>query len=166
LAAQVERLLFDTYATEHSATISGTEILYFVRDMERSKRDPLYDEPVHIVWIGPYKLKGSFDKPEPIRETIEQGQRAEWDAIITFPRSIVEAAGMRVPLVGDVVQVWDIPFFNEEGVDHAPVPGRKFAFDVENVDSDGHVNNEAAFVNFRLTVKRRTEFTPERRIAP
>ena len=62
--------------------------------------------------------------------------------------------------------MWKIPFYAELGTDNANVPRAGFYFDVETAHSDGIAAMAPIFVGFECTLKRRSEFTPERRVLP
>lgn len=158
-----ELQMFDSIAQEH-VKAHGTEILYWRQDLDRSQRDPLYDEPVDRSFRGPYKVYGFVEYAAGQPETTEQGMRVTWAGTVWIPRVEFEQSGAGSPLEGDVLQYWNVPWFGEHGVNSEEVPGRGYYFDVVNADDDGHVFDSAAFVGFKLEVRRRTEFTPERRL--
>lgn len=158
-----ELFVFDSIANEH-VEAHGTEIKYWRQDLDRSLRDPLYDEPVDRCFRGPFQMFGFVEYPPGVPEMTENGMRVTWATSVWIPRVQFESAGAGSPLEGDVLQFWDLPFFGEHGVNAEEVPGRGYYFDVVNADDDGHVFDSAAFVGFKLEVRRRTEFTPERRL--
>ena len=163
--AQEERPLFDSYSAEQ-VNRSGTEIEYYTRSIAKSLRDPLYDEPTATAYVGPYSLKALFERPDSLPGNQEQGFRTEWNGEMWLPRSSVELAGMKPPQEGDIVRAWNIPYFNAEAVDRLDLPNRGFYFDVEKVDEDGFIFDTFNFVGWKFELKRRTQFTPERRLIP
>jgi hypothetical protein len=145
--------------------------------------DPLYDEPTndpmyqddripgtpgdewpHDVvlrdeeaweFIGPYLMDAAiefqqFDNRNP--SVREEGKDVEWDALVSISRNewerVMEAAGVegRIPKEGDVVflqNVW---------------------WDIVKAGTQGNIIDTVTHVGFRLEVKKRTKFTPERKI--
>lgn len=165
-AAMFERGLYDTYSREQSAIIAGGEADLYVRDRGRSLKDPLYGEPTRAVWVGPYRLKVYLQNPIPMPMTVPQGFRNEWNGEIWVPRTEIELKGVRPPDNGDVLQMWKIPFYDALAVDYANSPKAGFYFDVESVHADAIAAMAPIFLGFKLTLKRRSEFTPERRVLP
>lgn len=162
---ECEHDLFDSIAQEH-VDILGTDIDLYLHDIEKSKRDPLYDEPVQRVYLGPYRIKGYVSWPDSVPEARMEGLRSTFGAEAWIARKTLEDAGLKqVPGESDVMRIWRTPFFNEMAVDFdSQSPGAGYYFDIVDVDDDGHLFDSATFVGFKFTIKRRTEFTPERRI--
>lgn len=158
-----ERFLFDLWAQEHTH-ILGTTIEFWSLDIPNSKRDPVYDEPIERKWLGPFKMKGWLEWPPGTPEAREEGFRTTYQASIWLARKEFEDANSPTPNEGDVIRVWNTPFYQDFSVDQENVPGRGYYFDVTNVDDDGHVFDQSTFVGFRCDIQRRTEFTPERRL--
>lgn len=158
-----ESFLFDMWAQEHTH-ISGVEIEFWSFDEKKSKRDALYDEPIKRGWKGPFKLKGYIEWPDSTPEARVEGLRTTWSASAWITRKDFEDAEAPPPSEGDVIRVWNIPFFQSFGVDDEEVPGRGYFFDILNVNDDGHLWDQANFVGYSFTFARRTEFTPERRL--
>lgn len=160
-----ELCVFDTWA-EEKMEAHGTPVKYYHQDIEGSERDPLYDEPVDREFRGPFLLKGFVEYPPGVPEMTENGMRVTWTGIVYFARATLEAKGLPTPLEGDILQFWDeVLFFREHGVNGEDVPGAGYYFDVVNVDDDGHIFDSAAFTHLKMEIRRRTEFTPERRLA-
>lgn len=159
--------LFACWNQEHTEAL-GTPLDYWPQDIVRSTVDPLYSEPEVRVWSGPFRFKAFMGWPEQTFETREEGARTLWDAMVYIPRLSVEESNMPgFPREGDVVRVWQIPFYDQYGLGvdaDLDIPGSGYYFDVIGVDEDGHALDNADFTRFRLQVKRRTEFTPERRV--
>jgi hypothetical protein len=158
-----EVCLFDHFAEEH-LNIYGTPIEYYHQDIANSVRDRLYDEPIDRAWLGPYKLKAYVEYIAAQPEAREYGTRITWNGTIWISRKSLETIGAPAPLEGDIIRYWSNKFFKEHSVNGEEVPGAGYYFDVINSDDDGHVFDSAAFTGFKLTVSRRTEYTPERRL--
>lgn len=156
---------FDHFAVERTEA-TGTNLDYWHQDIEGSVRDPLYDEPIDRKWKGPFKIVGYVEYAPGQPEMREEGMRVTWTGTIWMARKAIEDAGAPAPLEGDVIRYWPIPFFAEHGVnsEKSAVRTAGYFFDVVNCDDDGHIGGAAAFVGFKLEVRRRTEFTPERRL--
>lgn len=159
-----EHDLFNSIAQEHSG-IAGTEIDFFSHNIGKATRDPLYDEPLKRVYEGPFRVKGYIAWPDTTPEVRMEGWRTVVNAEAWIARKEIEDQHCPVPSETDVLRIWKIPFFDKEwSVDSDNVPNSGYFFDVLNVNDDGHLFDSAQFVGFRLTLKRRSEFTPERRI--
>jgi hypothetical protein len=161
-----ERFLFDSVASEVT-NIAGTALEYFALDKEKTKRDALYDEPTQYVWRGPYKLKAFVTWPDGVPEAREEGMKTNFEnSTAWLSRLDVESIRMPYPAPGDIVKFWSVPFFRSVSVGGLAVPNAGYYFDVLDADDDGHIFDQASFVGFKLELKRRTEFTPERKIFP
>lgn len=160
-----EQALFDSYAQEH-VKFASTPIDFYSQDVDGSARDPLYDEPIERLWHGPFKLHGYVEFPNLAAEAREEGLKKDWDGIIWISRLEFEESRAPYPKEGDAVRYWKIPFFDADATLHEQVPGGGWYYDVVLTDDDGHLFDNPQFVGFKLTVKRATEFTPERRISP
>lgn len=161
-----ERQLFDCFAQELNK-IAGTQVDYFSIDLNRSKRDALYDEPTQYVFRGPFRISGYVQWPEDIPEAREEGLRITWEAEAWIARKEFEDAGAPPPSEGDVLKFWSIPYFDKNAATGGEnVPGSGFYFDVIDAEDDGHMFDTASFVGYKIKFKRRTEFTPERRLTP
>jgi len=155
--------MFDHFAQEH-VEASGTEILFWHQNLEESLRDPLYDEPIDREWDGPYKLKAWVEYLAGSPQMTENGMTVRWQGNIWIARKSLEDANIPAPLEGDVIKYWDNKFFVEHGVNAEEGVEGGYYFDIINVDDDGHVHDSDHFVGLTITVMRRTEFTPERRL--
>lgn len=95
-----------------------------------------------------------------------EGGRTTFGAEVWIARKSIEDIRAPQPNESDVLRIWNTPFFNEWAVDNAPSgqPNTGYFFDIIDVDDDGHLFDSPTFVGFKLSIKRRTEFTPERRI--
>lgn len=159
-----EQSIFDCWAAEHTG-IAGVNIEYFHFNLDASTRDPLYDEAIERVFDGSYNFKAFVEYPEAEPEATEQGFHVKWDATIWIPRANIESVGAPTPAEGDVIRVWNTPFYNKYGVAEQDIPGAGYFFSLTKVDEDGHLFDQAGFVGFKCTMKRNTEYTPERRMA-
>ena len=155
--------LHDCWAKEY-ADVNGTPIEWFVLDMQKSPRDDIYDEVLHR-YAGPFKFKGVIEKPTRSAIPDETGISAFFDTKVWIARKCVEDECMGVPKIGDIVQLWDLPFYadwaslNSKGVRNAA-----YAFDVVDVQEDGHPFDGPFFVGFDVSLQRNTKFSPERKI--
>jgi hypothetical protein len=162
---ECEHDLFDSIAQEH-VRILGTDVDYWSHEIEKAKRDPLYDEPVKRVFKGPFRIKGYVSWPDSVPEARMEGLRSTFNAEAWIARKELEDAGVKAPpSESDVLRIWKTPFFDQNSVNlDSKLTGGGYYFDIIDVDDDGHLFDSSTFVGFKLTLKRRTEFTPERRI--
>lgn len=158
-----EHDLFDSIAQEH-VRIAGTDIDYYSHRVKDSTRDALYDEPTERAYSGPFRLKGYLVWPDLTPDISEKGWRSVANAECWIARKEIEDLHCPAPSETDVLRIWNTPFFNQWAVDGEDVPGAGYYFDVLNVNDDGHLFDSPQFVGFKMIIKRRTEFTPERRI--
>jgi len=164
-----ERLLFDSVA-EETTNIPGVEVEFYSQQVGRATRDPLYDEPIERVWKGPYKITVYVAWPTQTPEAREEGLLKSFDGTAWGPRITFEKANAPYPKEGDVIRFWKLPYFDKVSVlddihDHN-TPRAGLYFDVTMADDDGHLFDTEAFVGFKMTLRRSTEFTAERRITP
>lgn len=159
--------MFACWAAEHTAA-AGTEVDYWWQDLLNSTLDPVYNEPEARLWQGPFRLKAFVTRPEPQFEVREQGSRAVWPGTLWVARLEIEESEMPgLPKEGDVVRFWDLPFYDNYSLGSdldRNIPGAGYYFDVINAMEDGHFRDSPDFVGFQFSLKRRTEFTPERRV--
>lgn len=155
--------MFDHFAQEH-VNASGTDIMFWHQNLEESLRDPLYDEPIDREWSGPYRLKAWVEYIPGAPQMQEEGMTVRWQGSLWIARKTLEDGGIPAPLEGDVIKFWDNKFFTEHGVNAEEGVHGGYFFDVINVDDDGHVHDSGHFVGLTVTILRRTEFTPERRL--
>jgi hypothetical protein len=158
-----EGAVFDHFAQEQVKAV-GTELSYWHQDLEGSKRDPLYDEPIQRKWAGPYKISGFVEYMEGQPQMREEGAVVRWEGRIWIARKELEDNNAPAPTEGDIIQYWDDRFFTSFSVNDAEVPKAGYYFDVIKASDDGHVGDTSHFVGFSIQVLRRTEFTPERRL--
>jgi len=144
----------------------GTTVDYWSQDLIETTLDPLYNEPSERVWAGPYRFKVWVEFPSQSYEVREEGNAISWEGRMWIPRRTVEDVEMvESPKEGDVVRIWQIPHFDTfaQGMDH-DIPGAGYYFDLIGVEEDGHVHDNPEFTGFVCDIKRRTVFTPERRV--
>ncbi len=144
--------------------IMGTDVDFFHHAILKATRDALYDEPITRVFEGPFRVKGYVTWPDTQPEASQEGFRTVTGAELWIARKELEDKRCPVPSETDVVRIWNTPFFNDWAVDGEDTENPGYFFDVLNVNDDGHLFDSASFVGFRMTLKRRTDFTPERRI--
>lgn len=142
----------------------GTKVEYYRLDIAGSQNDPLYGEPVVRKFEGPFRLYGSLAFPEQTSEAGETGFRQVWNSELWLPMPELEAAHMLPPGNGDIVRVWNMPFMTHGATDGLNVPGGGFYFDVTAVANDGFPFDTPQFVGFKLTLTRRSDDAPERRL--
>lgn len=157
-----EKYLFDSVA-EEKTEIEGTSIDYYWWDQAASIVDPLYRETVKKVHRGPYKLKAYVTWPDLTAEVNEQGEKATFDITAWIARIAFEKAGCPPPQNGDVLRLWDNPFWNSHSTNDDGASGGLY-FIVTDVDPTGMVNNSTTFVGFNFTLSRSSAYTPERRL--
>lgn len=156
-----EAALMQGLATEQINVIS-TPVGYFRMDRRGSKWDPVYNEPTNLRFLPPLSLQGRVQKPTKATEAGERGQTTTWDAMLWLSRELFPAD--TPPQEGDVVGFWNDVFTRSSAVRWEDVPRAAHYYDVVGVDTDGHIADTGNFVVFEITLKRRTEFTPERRL--
>lgn len=161
--SDAELKLHDSVAQETNQ-IAGTDVDLYIVDVDNSKIDPLFRESIEARWSGPHKLKAFVEWADSTPEVREEGFRTSFTSRAWIARADLEALGLGPPGEGDVLRFWNTPFFNAVAVDGEPIPGAGYFFNVVDVDDDGHIGDGPSFVGFWLTLQRRTEFTPERRI--
>ena len=157
--------LHDSVASD-SVKISGTTIFYYSLDVYGSSYDALYGEPNDRKFNGPFKIQGYVAWPRNQKVVTEFGSMDVFDSNAYLVRKDVEDAKMPLPSSGDVLGFWNIFFFDKQwGIDGILDQNAMFFFDVLNVNTDGHLYDSPYFVGFKLTIKRKTNFSPERRVS-
>jgi len=155
--------LFDLWARESTA-ISGTKIKYYSQDQSNSTYDPVYGEPISMSYRGPFELDAFVAYPTSTAETREEGAAIEWRCDMWVARAEWEDRSVPVPIEGDIVEFWDIPFFDKFSMGKGDPNFGGYFFDVIQVSDDGHLFDGAAFVGFTFQLKRYTAMTPERKL--
>jgi hypothetical protein len=158
-----ERHLFDSVAQEH-VQIHGTVIDVYYRNIPKSQRDKVYDEPTKTSWSPPTRLKAYVEWPDSAPVLEDQGEHTEFNATAWVSRKELEDAHAPIPSEGDVLRVWRTPFFDAWASDNQNEPDQGFYFNIVDVDDDGHLFDTASFVGVRMTIRRNNTFSPERRI--
>lgn len=82
----------------------------------------------------------------------EEGKEAEYDAIIAISRNEWEAVMTTAGVVGMQPKEGDVIFVQNEW------------WDITKQGTSGNILDTVQFVGFRLEVKKRTKFTPERKV--
>jgi hypothetical protein len=170
-----ERALFDCVVSEQT-NIAGTEILYYQLSLDTqmnnangepvSIRDPLYDEPVKRVYLGPYRIKAYMSYPEIGPQLGVEGFNSTADATAFIPRATLEAAGMPYPSESDILGAWNnYPYWNSSVASAGfKVPNAMFYFAVTDVREEGQLFDTGSFMGFTLTLRRTTQQAPENKI--
>lgn len=154
-----EAKFFDKIAAELNE-LAGTEVNLYAMNAKTGKVDPLYGEHTERVPNGPYRVMAVVEWPQVSIRPGEPGFGLEFDSIAYIARSALETAGAPYPSAGDILEMWRTPFHD------AYSRGKGMFFDILKSENDGHVNDTPTFVQFKLTLKRRTQFGAERRITP
>lgn len=157
-----ELRLYDSLATEQVRQ-DGSLAHYYSLQVGKSKISPLYRETVERVFDGPFALSVYIEWPKNEPVVKEDGLTTTWNTRLWVPRAEIERVRCPTPTEGDVLQVWRTPFFfdwSERGLDEKG----GYYFEVTSLQDDGHLFDQPGFVGFELSVARRTQFTPERRI--
>jgi hypothetical protein len=158
-----EKAVFDSVASEKTIK-HGTSFDYYHMDRMATEVDPLYGEATEKIWVGPYKLIGHLEWPTPKPETREEGFRVTHVASAWIARTQFEEAGLKLPDRGDVVRVWNIPYFDELAVTNEDESHKGYFFNVVNIVNDGHMLDNPDFSGYKLEIRRYSEFNPERRV--
>jgi len=162
-----ELFMFDLWAQETNRTW-GIPIDYYFLNVEKSTRDPLYDEPTSRNFSRAYKLEAWVQMPTQNPIASEEGFRIHFDGSMWIARKdLEEIKAPCAPQEGDVIGFWDNPQFNADAAANNPnIPNSGYYFDVTNAVPDGHLFDTPTFVGYKLTIKRRSEFGAERKILP
>jgi hypothetical protein len=157
--------LFDSIAVE-SINVGGIphKSELYQLDKSRSTRDPLYDEPITEAWRV-FKLKVWIKYPEPTNDMRPEGLQVVWENIDSYlPRKNLELIrGSRPLREGDVLRVWKTRYTDTVSADTKD-PNAGYFFNITKVDEYGHMFDTPTFTLYKLTLARRTAFTPERRV--
>jgi len=159
-----ERFLFDCVASEVNR-IAGTEVDLYLLNKGKSKRDALYDEMLKESWDGPFRLNIYVEWPAPLPEPRQEGFRESWTSSIWIARVDLDRVKARSPYYGDVLHFWKMPYFDHASTTYDVGKNPKgYFFTITSVEDDGHLFDNAAFVGFKCSIARNSEFTPERRL--
>lgn len=144
--------------------LTGVEINYYAYDatavVNRSKVDPLYGEPTERNINGPIRIMALVKYPEYQPLTEDSGFSREWDAEVIISRGSLDDKNAPYPSEADMIEMWRTPYHDTWSM------GKGMFFDVIRAKHDGHLNDSPTFTQFRLTLKRRSQFGAERRITP
>lgn len=158
---------FDIIAREHSKG-AGTVIWLYTQVVSQAKRHPAYGEPLPTgrVFKGPWKMKGWFAWTDSTPLVRPEGMTREYDSQCWIARSEMEAVHCPPPKNGDVILVWNTPFFKaqDDTSQEQTIPNASYYFDVQDADNDGHLFDTPDFVGFTFNLKRDSAYTPERRL--
>ena len=150
-----ERRLWDSVASEPNR-LAGTPMKFY--SIRRAKnRDPLYKEPSaegkEWSYEGPFEVMGSVDFPQFEGSTVEAtevGYRKESEAEAYVARVDFERVESPYPKTGDIVEFWTEPPFND--------PERETQWDVVKVSRDGNIFSSEKFVQYKISLRRRSKF--------
>ena len=149
--------LFDMVASEVNE-LAGDEVNYHSVNKEKSEIDPIYGEYKKRHIDGPWRLPAKFSWPQQTPVSGEAGFTVEFDGQATISRVHFEEKNAPYPVEGDVIEAWRTPYHDADSM------GKGLYFDIIKVDNDGHINDSPTFVQFKLTLKRRPQYAPERRL--
>lgn len=141
---------------------AGTEVNYYALDASSTRNratvDPLYGEPVERAFDGPHRVYAVVKYPqyEPLAEEVGFGR--EWDAQAIISRISLDEKNLPYPSETDIIELWRTPYHDRWSM------GKGMFFDVVKSEHDGHINDSPTFTQFKLTLKRRSQFGAERRI--
>jgi hypothetical protein len=149
--------------------LSGCEVNYYAYstaqvgdDVARvtTKVDPLYGEATERQIAGPFRVFAQVKWPsyEPVSD--EGGFGRTFDCEITISRAHLDEQGLPYPSEGDIIEMWRTPYHDDQA------KGKGLFFDVLKAWNDGHINDTPTFTQFKMNLKRRTQFGAERRITP
>ncbi len=144
--------------------LAGVQVNYYGYNPHsvenRALVDPLYGEPIERKFDGPFRVWSIVKYPEYTALTDESGFGREWDAEVTISRVHLDEANAPYPSEGDIIELWRTPFHDAWSM------GKGMFFDVIKSKNDGHINDSPTFTQFKLTLKRRSQFGAERRLTP
>lgn len=158
--ASVERPLFDSIAQE-PARLAGTPVRFY--SIRRAKaRHALYGEPSQDgeEWNfnGPWEMFATIEYEQPgdnVRDAGSEGLQITGDATMEIARKEFEDVNCPFPKVGDVIEMWS-------EMEFAAVQTR--FWDVVDADPDGNIFSSEVYVMWKIKLKTRTRFTPDRKI--
>ena len=154
-----ERALFDSVTTDLNR-LAGDQINYYSMNRPNTKIDPLYGEAMERSIDGPYRVAAWVKWPQQNPEADEHGFGFTFDGEAVIARAELDKVRAPYPYEGDILEMWRTPFHDADSL------GKGLFFDIIRVQNDGHVNDSPSFVQFRMTLKRRTQFGAERKLSP
>lgn len=138
--------------------LAGMYCFYFVLDVVKSRKDPLYGEMEEEIFnpekdsVNGIKLPCFTRATEHSTTASEEGRRTEWDAELWIAKKDWEqyigvvGSNSSKPKIGDIILAWD-----------------KY-YDVIDTHRDGFLDDErSVFTQWRLDLKKREKYDPERR---
>jgi hypothetical protein len=148
---------FDKLAKEYAEKF-GTKVRLILFDKEKSTIDPIYDEPTKTVTRVVENLPAIVVELVPIStvEAREEGLKNEKDTTIHFTRAHLEETK---DTNGVALGLSDVP----EG---AIVEVYGSQYDIIQSNREGFLNNVNKWLRVVCTLKRRSEFFPDRRQLP
>jgi hypothetical protein len=156
LFADAEACMASSLAQELNG-LAGTPGYFW--SLKRARhRDALYGEPGEGGWSfsGPWRMPVVFqfaESTDAAPSVSPAGYQKNADAKLWVARADLEARGAPEPKEGDVWMVW-------------PNNGNEYQFwDVVNSGRDGQLWDTATYVQHEITLKRRSEFEPGRKVA-
>jgi hypothetical protein len=138
--------------------LSGEEVNYYAMNAVAGKVDPLYGEHTERSPDGPYKVWGSISWPQMSVNTTESGIGVDFDGMITVSRSHLDQRNIPYPSEGDIMEFWRTPYHDVNS------RGKGLFFDIIKAEGDGYVNDSPIFTQFKIYLKRRSQYGAERRI--
>lgn len=158
------RVLDGSEVSIHDIVISdykeagGDEINYYSTDKQASTVDPVYGEYSDRHIDGPWNLPAIFKWPQQNPAVGDAGYTVEFDGKCYISRFHFEDKNAPYPIENDVIEAWRTPYHDEDSM------GKGLFFDIIQVNNKGHINDSAVFVEFELILKRRPQYSAERRI--
>ena len=152
-----ELFFFDS-VNSNMTEAAGIEVNYYSMNKQGSVIDPLYGEYAQREVDGPWRLSAKAEWPQRSPISGEAGYTVEFDGKCTISRVHFEEKHAPYPIEGDVLEMWRTPYHDINSL------GGLF-FDILKVLNDGHLNDSPTFTQFVMTLKRRPQFAPERRLA-
>jgi hypothetical protein len=152
-------LLWDLISSDHKKG-AGTDVNYYSVNKIASTMDPLYGEYTERKIDGPWRLPAIARWVQRSPMSAESGYTVEFDGTVTVSRISLEEKHASYPSENDIIEMWRTPFHDVDSM------GEGLFFDVLKVAHKGFINDSPVFTDFVLTLKRRPQFSPERRIMP
>lgn len=149
--------IWDIVSSDHK-TAGGDAVNYYSVNKAESVIDPLYGEYVQRKIDGPYKVMAIARWPRRSPQGGEHGYTVEFDGMCAISRIELENQHAPYPSENDMLEMWRTVFHDADSM------GVGLFFDVIKVDQKGFINDSPVFTDFVLTLKRRPQYAPERRI--
>jgi hypothetical protein len=152
-----ESAFFDSVNAEQIA-LAGGEVNFYGQNVKESKVDPLYGEFSQRKVEGPWRVHAWIQWPIINPEAGETGFGFDVDGMCVISRSELERVGAPYPFEGDIIEAFRTPYHDAESL------GKGLFFDIIKAANDGAINDSPTFLQFKLTLKRRTQYGAERRL--